>query len=87
MACYVAIGLVCCIFIFPETMNHSYLYSVTEILGGMKKYAVASGKVLGLTPEEIATNKNGMITECVMLRRGLILQHRACESKIRMIAV
>lgn len=50
----------------------------------MKKYAVASGRVLGLTPEEIAMNKDGIITECVMLRRGLILQHRACELIIRM---
>lgn len=65
-------------------MNHSYLYSVSEILGGMKKYAVASGRVLGLTPEEISMNKDGIITECVMLRRGLILQHRACELIIRM---
>lgn len=79
MASYVAIGIVCCIFIFPETMSHSYLYSVSEILGGMKKYSEASGRVLGMTPEEIATDKNGLVTECVMLRRGLLTQIKTCK--------
>lgn len=32
-----------------------------------------------MTPDEIAVDKNGLVTECVMIRRALISQVQACE--------
>ncbi|KAI5117073.1 hypothetical protein M0805_007950 [Coniferiporia weirii] len=78
---YMAIGIVCCVFVFPETMNHSYLDSVTAILGTLKTYAESVGTVLELSPEDIAADKNGYVGRCTMQRRDAISKVQALEQK------
>ena len=74
-----AIGLVCCIFVFPETMSHSYLALVATLLGDLKNYSEAVGAVLDLPPGDIADDKNGFISQCASKRNGLFARIGECE--------
>ena len=63
--------VVCCIFVFPETMSHSYLSLVSILLGDLKSYTEAIGSILDLLPSEIADNKDGLVSQCASKRVGL----------------
>ncbi|EJD03603.1 uncharacterized protein FOMMEDRAFT_133035 [Fomitiporia mediterranea MF3/22] len=85
MGVYMAIGLVTCVFIFPETMAHSYLALVTKALGDLKRYGELYGTVLELSPEEIADDSGGIVGQCVRQRLGLILTMQALKQKSALI--
>ncbi|KAH8119852.1 hypothetical protein DFH11DRAFT_1754336 [Phellopilus nigrolimitatus] len=78
---YMAIGVVCCIFIFPETMNHSYLALVTKLLGSLKDYGEMYGSVLELSPEEIVDDKDDIVGRSVKQRLDLITMLKELEQK------
>ncbi|THH07358.1 hypothetical protein EW145_g3442 [Phellinidium pouzarii] len=79
--CYIAIGIVCCIFIFPETMNHSYLAFASVILGNIKGYTQSIGTVLDMSPEQITADEDGCVSRCVAQRREMLSNVQALQQK------
>ena len=53
VACYIAIALVFIILAFPETMNHSYLSSVAELLEKLKGVLAMQDEVLSADPHDL----------------------------------
>lgn len=72
VSCYVAIAVVCIIFVFPETMNHSFLASVTDIIGKMKDYIDSQDAILALTPMEIVEDEKGAVSKAKIARVVLL---------------
>ena len=79
MGCYVAIGIVCCVLVFPETMNHWYLDTVADLLGALKGYSALHRKVLDYNPDEVSQDADGVVTKSAAVREGLLLGIQARE--------
>jgi Putative ER transporter, 6TM, N-terminal len=79
-AAYIAIGSVCCVLIFPESMNHSYLDSLVALLGSIKRYNELYDSILKLTPQQIAEDRDGAVRNAIAHRPLLITNLNACES-------
>ncbi|KAL5519292.1 hypothetical protein ACEPAH_975 [Sanghuangporus vaninii] len=82
---YFAIGIVCCVLVFPETMNHSYLVAVEALLGQLKGYGQLWEAVLEMSPEDISVDPNGVIDRCAKQRIGLVLAVQNLEQKTGLI--
>lgn len=54
VACYVAIGIVLVLLVFPETINHAALVSASALVGKLKDMVDVQQKVLESTPEDLA---------------------------------
>ncbi|KAL5494924.1 hypothetical protein ACEPAI_386 [Sanghuangporus weigelae] len=78
---YFAIGIVCCVLIFPETMNHSYLVAVEALLGQLKGYGQLYEAVLEMSPEDIIVDPNGVVDRCAKQRISLVLAVQNLEQK------
>ncbi|KAL7284167.1 hypothetical protein ACG7TL_001449 [Trametes sanguinea] len=52
VACYIAIALIFIIFLFPETLNHSYLASSAELLDKFKGILAMQEEVLSTDPHD-----------------------------------
>ena len=70
---YFAIGIVCCVLIFPETMNHSYLSSSAELVEKLKGILTLQEDVLEADPQEIHSGAP-LATKIIMARAGMIAQ-------------
>ncbi|KAH8103409.1 hypothetical protein BXZ70DRAFT_728472 [Cristinia sonorae] len=74
---YAAIGVALIILIFPETMNHAFLVSTSEILGKLKKLVDLQELVLSARPSDLDANSPliqkvvGSRTEVVLLFQKL----------------
>ncbi|KAF8880565.1 hypothetical protein BD779DRAFT_1548971 [Infundibulicybe gibba] len=75
VSCYMAIGLLTTIFIFPETVNHSCLSTVADQLGRVKRMVELQDEVLQLLPStEISGVRSLLIRvqQQVMALSGLL---------------
>lgn len=77
---YFAIGIVCCVLIFPETMSHSYLIAVESLLGQLKSYGELYNSVLEMSPEDVIADPNAIISQCEKQRLALVLAVQDRES-------
>ena len=82
VGCYVAIAIFCITFIFPETMNHSYLDTITRLLGGVKVFSELQGQILNYTPDEIANDKDGVLSKSASFRYNILMGLQACEETV-----
>lgn len=82
VSCYVAIAIVCIIFVFPETMNHSFLASVTDIIGRLKDYIDSQDAILSLAPIEIVEDEKGTVAKAKAARAVLLQDVQAREWKL-----
>ncbi|KAI0683238.1 hypothetical protein BC835DRAFT_1423494 [Cytidiella melzeri] len=57
VACYIAIGIVVILFIFPESANHAALVTATALTGKLKGLVDTQAKILEATPEDLAPGK------------------------------
>ncbi|KAI0360638.1 hypothetical protein OH77DRAFT_1418621 [Trametes cingulata] len=73
VACYVAIGLVFIIFVFPESLNHSYLHSSVELVEKFKGILVMQDEVLRADPHDAVTG-SPLATRASMARAGMLQQ-------------
>ncbi|CAL1710858.1 unnamed protein product [Somion occarium] len=71
MSCYVGLGIIITIFVFPETMNHSLLISHSGLLGQIQSLMDMQQQVLESQPEDLAPNST-LLTKLLGLRSGLI---------------
>ena len=54
VACYIALGLVIIIFVFPETVNHAALVSTSDLIGKTQSVIGILGEILESSPEDLA---------------------------------
>ena len=74
-----AIGIVSCVLIFPETMNHWYLETVCGLLGGLKNYGLLQSEILNYNSDDLLEDKDGIVTKSATARQGLLMMLQARE--------
>ena len=71
MSCYVAIGIIVTIFVFPETMNHAMLGSISDLLGKINTFIDLQNSVLESRPEDIAPG-TPLLTKLLGTRAAIV---------------
>ena len=71
MSCYVAIGIIVTIFVFPETMNHAMLGSISDLLGKINTFIDLQNSVLESRPEDIAPG-TPLLTKILGTRAAIV---------------
>ena len=85
-ASYAAIAVVLIVLVFPESMNHAFLASTSEILGKLQKLVEAQELVLNARPSDLDANSSlirkviGARTEIVMLFTKCTFYFRSSEA-------
>ncbi len=74
-----AIGIACCVLIFPETMSHWYLDTISDLLGAKKGYSALQRKILDYSPDELAQDADGVVTNSKAVRSGFLIGIQACQ--------
>ena len=77
---YMAIALVCIVFIFPETMNHEYLTDITDVMRQLKDYVNFQDRILSSAPDEIIEDEGKVVSKAVGARAMLLAAVNACKS-------
>ncbi|EKM50877.1 uncharacterized protein PHACADRAFT_151282 [Phanerochaete carnosa HHB-10118-sp] len=54
IACYIGIGMVCTLFIFPETLNHATLVSTSALVGRLTDIVELQHQILNVSPDDLA---------------------------------
>ncbi|KAH9919972.1 uncharacterized protein BXZ73DRAFT_52330 [Epithele typhae] len=57
VACYIAIALVLTVFVFPESMNHSYMNAAADLLEKFKTIIAVQDEVLQADPHDVLPGK------------------------------
>ncbi|KAI0635211.1 hypothetical protein C8Q77DRAFT_1106698 [Trametes polyzona] len=73
VACYVGIALVFITFVFPESLNHSYLSSAGELIEKFRGILIMQDEVLKTDPHDIMPG-SPLATKTIMARVGMIQQ-------------
>ncbi|CDO75856.1 hypothetical protein BN946_scf184833.g7 [Trametes cinnabarina] len=73
VACYIALALILIIFLFPETLNHSYLASSAELLDKFKGILAMQEEVLNTDPNDVGPGST-LATKANMARIGMLQQ-------------
>ncbi|KAI0371992.1 hypothetical protein BV20DRAFT_940807 [Pilatotrama ljubarskyi] len=73
VACYVAVGLIFIILVFPESLNHSYLSSSVELVEKFKGILAMQEEVLRADPHD-AIPGSPLATKANMARAGMVQQ-------------
>ncbi|KAI5116968.1 hypothetical protein M0805_002170 [Coniferiporia weirii] len=84
VGCYIAIALVCILLIFPETMSHAHLTSVSNLLRLLQKLIEGQDAVLAETPEKIAQgveDRSSAAGRSIGLRERILMSLQALTSK------
>ena len=53
VACYIALGIVIITFLFPESINHATLISISDLLGKIKSLIDLQQQILESTPDDL----------------------------------
>uniref|UniRef100_A0A0W0FWJ3 ER transporter 6TM N-terminal domain-containing protein n=1 Tax=Moniliophthora roreri TaxID=221103 RepID=A0A0W0FWJ3_MONRR len=72
VACYIGIACITTIFVFPETMSHSYLSTTCEQLGRIKEIIALQTEVLRSTPAQLGDPTNVVMAKTKGLRALVI---------------
>ncbi|KAK7062721.1 hypothetical protein VNI00_000209 [Paramarasmius palmivorus] len=72
VACYIGIACITTIFVFPESMSHSYLSTTCEQLGRIKDLVALQDEVLRSSPAELGSSTNPIIAKTKGLRALII---------------
>ncbi|KAI0946571.1 hypothetical protein AcW1_010001 [Taiwanofungus camphoratus] len=70
LACYVGIGLILIIVVFPETLNHALLVSTADLVGELQALVEMQGEVLGAAPSDLTTG-SGLLRKVLLARDGI----------------
>ncbi|OBZ77446.1 Uncharacterized protein C57A7.05 [Grifola frondosa] len=73
VACYIAIALIFIICVFPETMNHSYLDSTSELIGKFKGLIDMQKDVLASSPQDLSPGSPLVMR--IQGARAAVIQH------------
>ncbi|KAI0646345.1 hypothetical protein C8Q79DRAFT_909612 [Trametes meyenii] len=73
IGCYIGIALVFIIFVFPESLNHSYLHSSAELLDKLKGILAVQEDVLSADPHDVVPG-SPLATKTTLARVGMIQQ-------------
>ena len=77
---YIAIAVVVIVLVFPETMNHAFLHTVSELLTHMSTILAMQDEVLSATPGDFATDSPNL-AKLKGARLGMIGKQQQCEFK------
>ena len=78
IACYIAIALIFITFAFPESLNHSYLDSSTQLLDKLKDIMALQEDILRSDPHDVGAG-SPLATKATMARVGMLTQLQQCK--------
>lgn len=81
LACYVGIGLILIIVVFPETLNHALLASTADLVGELRALVEMQGEVLEAAPSDLTTG-SGLLRKVLLARDGIFAHIQQCMSWI-----
>lgn len=79
VACYIALGLVIIVAVFPETVNHAALVSTSDLIGKVQGIVGILGQILESSPEDLAPG-TPLATKLQGARMSILMhmQQREC---------
>ncbi|KAJ3525006.1 hypothetical protein NM688_g8467 [Phlebia brevispora] len=86
VACYIAIGLVVIVFVFPESINHATLVSTSALLGKIKDLVDLQQQVLESTPDDLARG-SPLFTKLLGGRAAILAQIQQMVASMKFINV
>ncbi|TDL18689.1 hypothetical protein BD410DRAFT_900749 [Rickenella mellea] len=85
VAVYIAIGIVLILTVFPETMNHAYLASVSAALGNLKSFVELQADIVSTSPGELSVDPNGSLAKMAGLKAAVLAGLQGLEAKSSLI--
>ncbi|KAF8206811.1 hypothetical protein K438DRAFT_1816457 [Mycena galopus ATCC 62051] len=86
ISCYMAIAILTTIFVFPETMCHSFMDTLVGQLSRLQKLVEMQDEVLAAQPEDL-TGESPLIAEFTTLRGAVITTQRQLMSTTGMLSL
>ncbi|KAL4246747.1 hypothetical protein ABKN59_009080 [Abortiporus biennis] len=84
IGCYVGVGLIVIMFVFPETMNHSFLGGASGLLGQLKAMIDLQNEVLESDAESLAPG-GPLLTKVATMRATIIGQYQKISATSKFI--
>ncbi|KAG9019733.1 hypothetical protein FRB90_011004 [Tulasnella sp. 427] len=82
---YIAIGIFCIMFIFPQTLNHQWLSDANTILTSLKELVEGQDKVLQLESDEMNRDEGSLYSKLRAKAEGLVASFEALSAKTPML--
>lgn len=84
LSCYVAVGIIVIVLIFPETLNHAFLVAACDLVGKVKALLDLQETVLSSAPEELASDAP-LQAKIVGARAGIVGQLQKVKGSLNFI--
>ncbi|KIO34209.1 hypothetical protein M407DRAFT_17113 [Tulasnella calospora MUT 4182] len=84
-AYYVAVGIFCIIFIFPQTLNHQWLGDANAILASLKEIVEAQDEILELETDQMNRNEGSLYSTLRAKGGEVIASLEALSGKTKML--